>query len=151
MLHCKIERPELTPKRAHETDAGLDLKAKDDYLLDAYVRTLVGTGVSVKIPVGHVGLLVPRSSLSKRNIFLTNSVGIIDSGYRGELMASLMYIPKRYGSTEMIIDHQHIDKNERIVQLVILPIPYFEVVEWKGDIWDDTERGEGGFGSSGIW
>ena len=87
-MYCKAERPGLMPRRANSTDAGLDLKAKEDYLLLPFQRVLVGTGVSVKIPVGHFGMLVPRSSLSKNNIILTNSVGIIDADYRGEIMAT---------------------------------------------------------------
>lgn len=144
-MYCKAERPGLMPRRANSTDAGLDLKAKEEYLLLPFQRVLVGTGVSVKIPVGHFGMLVPRSSLSKNNIILTNSVGIIDADYRGEIIASLMFIPN------MIHDHKHIDKDERIVQLVIVPCVLMDAREWGGTDYDwfDTERGSGGFGSTG--
>ena len=129
------------PTRSNPTDAGLDLYV----LLDTYMirghRTLVETGVYTKIPVGHVGLLVPRSSLSKLDITMTNSIGIIDSDYRGQLLASLMYMGHEEGIW--------LKSGEKIVQLVIVPIllPSLEL----GDeaTWNDTARGEGGFGSTG--
>jgi dUTP pyrophosphatase len=125
--------------RANPSDAGADLVAKEQVELFAGNRTLVKTGVKVEIPVGHMGLLVPRSSLSKLHIIMTNSVGIIDSDYRGEIMASLMY-----NGTDSII----IEKGTRIVQLVVVPIilPRFKLVETL----DTTARGEGGFGSTGT-
>lgn len=141
---------ELCPTRAHPTDAGLDLRAAEDYELKAGIRTLVSTGVSVKIPVGYVGLLIPRSSLSKKGITMTNSVGVIDSDYRGEIMASLMYTmsaePFNFSTEE------YIRKYDRIVQLVIVPIALPQVRKFDPSIadWDDTIRGSGGFGSTGT-
>lgn len=148
-LDIKTDDPDLMPKRAHATDAGLDLKAKDEYLLTAHQRTLVGTGVKVRIPKGYVGLLFPRSSLSKKGIIMTNSVGVIDSDYRGEVMASLCYTRNDIG--HLMTAHAHIDKYERIVQLVILPIELAEPKVWHGteEEWLDTARGHGGFGSTG--
>lgn len=144
-LLCKCERPELLPQRANPTDAGLDLKCRETTQLPHNVRVLVGTGVSVKIPQGFVGLLVARSSLSKKGIILANGVGVIDSDYRGEIMAPLVYIPMSQNPTAM----QELQKDERIVQLVVMPISLCKPIEYQGDSWIDTERGLGGFGSTG--
>lgn len=136
----KVTREDLIPNRAFPSDAGADLVAKDTVWLQPFKRTLVPTGVHVEIPIGYVGLLFPRSSLSKQNIVMTNSVGVIDADYRGEIMASLMYI----GNNE---SGEHVLQGERIVQLVMVPIilPRFVTV----DELSETERGKGGFGSTG--
>jgi dUTP pyrophosphatase len=142
-LFIKAEHPDLIPERANPTDAGLDLKSKDDFHIGCN-RILVGTGIRVKIPVGYVGLLIARSSLSKKGIFLTNSVGVIDSDYRGELLVSLAARPETVAPT--------IKRGERIAQLVIVPIALANVVisdQSEAD-WTDTSRGTGGFGSSGT-
>lgn len=147
LLETKLTDPSLAPVRANPTDAGLDLKSAYDVTLTKGVRTLVGTGVHVKIPPHHVGLLVARSSLSKKNIILTNSVGVIDSDYRGEILASLMYI----GSDVALGgDWITLTRGERIVQLLVLPIALPTPVYGKQD-WFDTERGVGGFGSTGAF
>ena len=142
-LQVGIERSELEPTRANPTDAGLDLRSSQTVYLEPGKRTLVGTGVQVKIPAGYVGFLVPRSSLSKRNVAMTNSVGIIDSDYRGELMASLVY----WGLEANCV----IEKNERFAQLVVVPVALPDVlVRYQDDEqWNDTARGIGGFGSTG--
>lgn len=145
------------PVRAHPTDAGLDLASLEDVTLGLMRRVLVRTGISVRIPAGYVGLLVPRSSLSKKNIMLTNSCGIIDADYRGELLISLMYVDTDT-RTEFakIVNHegegrQHIGAGERIAQLLIVPIALPEAIKYTGDTesWADTARGTGGFGSTG--
>ena len=142
----KLDHPACMPTRSNPTDAGLDLRSKTTTTLQMGKRTLVGTGVSVKIPVYHVGLLFPRSSLSKQGVTMTNSVGVIDSDYRGEIMASLMFngVPGNCNEIE-------IPAGERIVQLVIVPmvVPMLEVGNWSEDEWNDTQRGTGGFGSTG--
>jgi dUTP pyrophosphatase len=114
-------------------------------------RTLVKTGVSVRIPAGYVGLLVPRSSLSKKNIILTNSCGIIDADYRGELLISLMYVNKACEEGYGPVGHSHIEAGERIAQLLIVPIALPEPIKYTGndDDWTNTARGTGGFGSTG--
>lgn len=134
--------PEFPPSRANPTDAGLDLRATKEMRIPTGIRTLVSTGVYAKIPVGCVGLLFPRSSLSKSGITMTNSVGVIDSDYRGEIMASLTSFDPR-GAL--------IQAGERIVQLVVVPImiPELEVFEGTDEEWVDTARGLGGFGSTG--
>lgn len=143
-LEVRLERSELEPVRANLLDAGLDLRSKTNVTLARGNRVLVGTGVQVRIPPRHVGLLVPRSSLSKKHIVMLNSVGIIDSDYRGELMACLSYT----GTDDWVT----IDKNERIVQLLIVPIvlPQVLVRYIDEEEWNDTSRGAGGFGSTGT-
>jgi dUTP pyrophosphatase len=140
----------IMPTRAHDTDAGLDLYADTDYVLSKDCRTMINTGVQVRIPKGYVGLLLPRSSLSKKYIILTNSCGVIDSDYRGDIMASLMYVgdpnPDRPGAGRQVIA-----KHEKIVQLLIVPIELPEAIQYTGSIedWNNTARGVGGFGSTG--
>lgn len=146
LLQVKVESEDLTPVRQNSTDAGLDLRAKQDYILTAHKRTLVGTGVRVAVPPWHVGLLFPRSSLSKYGITMTNSVGVIDSEYRGEVMASLIFNGLENSYAETVIK-----KGDRIVQLVVVPIMLCEVyknVQSEED-WNNTTRGTGGFGSTG--
>lgn len=146
LMQTKLENPACMPVRANPTDAGLDLRSKNTVTLQMGRRTLVGTGVSVKIPRGYVGLLFPRSSLSKQGITMTNSVGVIDSDYRGEILASLQFngVPGNCNELE-------IPAGERIVQLVVVPILLVvpDVMDWNDDLWFDTERGAGGFGSTG--
>jgi dUTP pyrophosphatase len=143
-LEVKMSYDQIhNPSRANPTDAGIDLATNGKQTLIKGVRTLVRTGVSVKIPEGYVGLLVPRSSLSKWDVVMTNSIGIIDSDYRGELMASLMY-----KGMQQSFD---LEDGLRIVQLVIVPILLSQLVEFEGsdEDWVDTKRGIGGFGSTG--
>ena len=121
-VHFKTDNDNsLIPQKATEHSAGFDLRSKDDVVLQNNKRTLVPTGVYTKIPVGHVGLLFPRSSLSKNYVYMTNSVGVIDSDYRGEILASLIF----NHPTEKTFK---IEKYERIVQLVIVPVPYVSLV-----------------------
>lgn len=146
-----IAEDDCEPSRAHNSDAGLDLVCSEYTILEKNVRQLVPTGVRVAIPTGFMGLLVPRSGLSKRGIIMTNSAGIIDSDYRGEIKASLMYIDSSY---ETLVDKWcPIQKGERIVQLIIVPIVFPVLKKWEGtwNEWESsTTRGAGGFGSTGI-
>lgn len=127
------------PAYAHEGDAGLDLRITERTRLLPGMRRTVGTGVSVEIPEGHVGLLFPRSGLSSNlGIALANAVAVIDSGYRGEIRAPLYNISQRPIT---------LNAGERVCQLVIMPFVRVEptLVESLGD----SERGVDGFGSSG--
>src|SRR5574343_309576 len=137
LIKIKLENESCTPTRVHKYDAGADLISKNTVNLYQNVRQLIGTGVFTHIPENYVGLLFPRSSLSKYGVTMTNSVGVIDSEYRGEIKASLIY----NGPEEYIT----IDKGTRIVQLVIVPIVLadFEIVESL----EETNRSAGGFGS----
>lgn len=139
-LPVRFTRPGADlPTRAHPTDAGLDLYAAETTHIPPRVVTLVPTGIAVAIPAGHVGLLVARSSLAvKKAMTLANGVGVIDADYRGEIQVPI--IP-----TDGC--HNLIQAGTRIAQLLILPIalPTIEVVAEL----PETDRGVGGFGSSG--
>jgi dUTP pyrophosphatase len=128
------------PTRAHEGDAGLDLRAAEPATIGPGERAAIGTGIAVEIPAGHAGLVLPRSGLAlKHGIALVNAPGLIDSGYRGEVRVLLLNT-----------DRQHefeLERGDRIAQLLVVPFAAaapIEVAELS-----DTERGLGGFGSSG--
>lgn len=147
-LDVRLSPEAAIPTRANPTDAGLDLAALHTTKLDPFSRTLVDTGVSVRIPAGYVGLVAPRSSLSKRGIFLTNSVGIIDADYRGTIMLSLMVIKEpTFYQADVIVN-----AGERLAQLILLPIslPTVNLVFEADEVWTNTTRSTGGFGSSGM-
>ena len=131
----KLHKDAVVPQYAKPGDAGLDLTAVDIFADLGYLT--YKTGLAVQIPDGHVGLLFPRSSIYKTGQMLSNCVGVIDSGYRGEIM--MKFTPSPYGNDYQIGD--------RIGQLMILPYPQvkFEEVESL----DSSERGEGGYGSTG--
>ena len=124
------------PTRAHKDDAGLDLRAAEGRWVARRCLCLVDTGTAVDIPEGHVGLLVARSSLCKRGLMLANGVGIIDAGYHGTIKVPLIGM-RAYG----------IEAGERIAQLVIVPIAQVDPVEVEE--FEESERGNGGFGSTG--
>lgn len=134
----KLDKRAVAPIKAHATDAGFDLTAIS--VSEDGVRGIVsyGTGLAVEIPEGHVGLIFPRSSIYKKSLSLSNSVGVIDSGYRGEIMLKFR------------IEQPHIMRypvGERIGQLIIIPYPEIEFEE--AEELDNSDRGEGGFGSTG--
>jgi dUTP pyrophosphatase len=131
----KLHPDAIIPKYAKLGDAGLDLTAVD-VVADGSTMTYK-TGLAVEIPPWHVGLLFPRSSVYKTGQSLTNCVGVIDSGYRGELMMKFTLSP--YAKEYQIGD--------RVGQLLIVPYPRIDFVEV--DELTATERGEGGYGSTG--
>ena len=127
------------PRQAHPGDAGWDLVARDDCLLEPGERASLPTGLAVAIPPGFAGLVLPRSGHARRHgIGVVNGPGLIDAGYRGEI--SVLLINHGKEAVEFA-------RGDRIAQLVIVAVPGIEWVE--GDL-DDTSRGEGGFGSSGV-
>lgn len=135
----KLNDTAIIPSYAKPGDAGLDLVATE-VLEESMQQIKYGTGIAVEIPEGYVGLLFPRSSVSKTNLSLANSVGVIDSGYRGQIMCVFNKV-----NNPMLSSYNVGDK---IAQLVIVACPQFivkEVTELS-----DTERGEGGFGSTGL-
>lgn len=140
-LPVRFTRPGADlPTRAHPTDAGLDLYAAETVHVIPNQVTLVPTGIAVAIPEGHVGLLAARSSLAtKKAMTLANGVGVIDPDYRGEIQVPITPLD---GCRNLI------QAGTRIAQLVILPIalPRLDVV---ADL-DDTTRGTGSFGSTGV-
>ena len=138
-LKVKLSDGAPLPKHAKPGDAGLDLTSREDVLLMPHETVIVGTGVAVEIPEGYVGLCFPRSGLaSKGYVNLANCVGVVDSGYRGEIKAPLHNIS---GSV------RHVERGERVFQLVVMPYATCECVAV--DNLSETERGDGGFGSSG--
>ena len=141
----KLYEESKIPTYAKEGDAGLDLVAVTKGI-DSYGNLVYGTGLCIEIPKGYVGLLYPRSSISKTNLILANSVGVIDSGYRGEIMLKFRHINNiiNYGSHSPTTPKV----GERIAQLMIVPYPNIEFVEV--DSLEDSERGAGGFGSTGV-
>jgi dUTP pyrophosphatase len=129
------------PQYAHPGDAGADLLSTDDVVLAPGERTMVGTGVSIALPDGYVALVVPRSGLAaKHGITLVNAPGTIDAGYRGEIHVILL----NTDATEPYA----ISAGDRIAQLIVLPVTrarFIPVERLPG-----SERGQGGFGSTGY-
>lgn len=129
------------PSYAYEGDAGLDLRSNEDVTLAPLERRLVSTGLAVAIPDGYAGFVQPRSGLALRQgLSMANTPGLIDAHYRGELKVCAVNL-----DAEKSI---HIERGERIAQLVIQKVPVVTLVEV--DELDETDRGEGGFGSSGV-
>jgi len=131
----KLHPDAVIPRYAKQGDAGLDLTAVD-VIADGATLTYK-TGLAVEIPPWHVGLLFPRSSVYKTGQTLTNCVGVIDSGYRGEIMLNYTLSPY---ATEY-------DIGDRVGQLIIMPYPKIHFVEVEN--LTPTDRGEGGYGSTG--
>jgi dUTP pyrophosphatase len=133
-------RPDaVVPARAYSGDAGLDLSSCERVELAPGARALVPTGLAVAIPEGYAGFVQPRSGLAtKHGISIVNTPGLVDSGYRGELLVNLVNTDKR----EAFV----VEPGMRIAQLVILPIPELELIEV--DELPESERGVRGFGSS---
>ncbi|MDX6427288.1 MAG: dUTP pyrophosphatase [Gaiellaceae bacterium] len=133
-------RPDaVVPARAYSGDAGLDLSSCERVELAPGERALVPTGLAVAIPEGYGGFVQPRSGLAtKHGISIVNTPGLVDSGYRGELLVNLVNTDKH----EAFV----VEPGMRIAQLVILPIPDLELVEV--DELPESERGVRGFGSS---
>jgi dUTP diphosphatase len=131
----------VLPHAQHPGDAGLDLCAVVDVEVRPGERAMVPTGVAVAIPEGHAGLVLPRSGLaSKRGLTLANAPGLIDAGYRGEVICAVVNLDP---STPVAIA-----KGDRIAQLVIVAVPGFEPT-WAESL-TPTTRGDGGFGSTGA-
>lgn len=128
------------PRRAHPGDAGVDLYAATDVRLEPFERVLVGTGIALALPVGTVGLVHPRSGLAARTgLSIVNTPGTIDAGYRGEIKVCLINLDAR---TPI-----EITRGDRIAQLLVQRVELVDFVE-VAEL-DATERGEGGYGSTG--
>jgi len=130
----KLSNKAVIPKYSHQHDAGMDITATSARSLSEFVE--YGTDLAIDIPPGFVGLIYPRSSISNTGMRLCNSVGVIDSGYSGEIK-----IRMEYGTNNYLV-------GDRIAQLVIMPRPSVSFVEVEE--LDDTERSSGGFGSTGA-
>ncbi len=129
------------PSYAYAGDAGLDLRSNEDLVLKPLERRLISTGLAIAIPDGYAGFVQPRSGLALREgLSMANTPGLIDAHYRGELKVCAVNL-----DSEKSV---HIERGERIAQLVIQKVPAVSLVEV--DELDETDRGAGGFGSSGV-
>ena len=133
----KLNPKAIIPSYAKQGDAGLDMTAIQVLKHEMYYE--YRTGIAIEVPEGHVGLMFPRSSISKTKQILSNHVGVIDSGYRGEILFRFKKLAWDNGEVYQ--------EGDKVGQLVIIPIPAIELVEV--DELSSTERGEGGFGSTG--
>jgi len=137
----KIHENAIIPKYAHDTDACFDLTACTINIVNEkeYGYIEYGTGLQMEIPYGFCGLIFPRSSISNTGLILSNAVGVVDSSYRGEIKARFKWIPETKAYSV----------GDRCCQMMIIPVDKVEFEEFEGD-WEETERNEGGFGSSGV-
>ena len=132
----KLHQDAVIPSYAKLDDAGLDLIAVRKWE-DRHGNICYGTGLAMEMPSGHVCLLFPRSSISKTNLRLANAVGVVDPGYRGEIIL-------KFDNT----GEQHYEVGDRIGQMIIMPFPKIEFENVKE--LSKTSRGLGGFGSTGA-
>ncbi|MFY9189672.1 MAG: dUTP diphosphatase [Lawsonella sp.] len=136
----RLDKELPLPHRAHEGDAGVDLYAGCDVVIEPGERALVNTGIAIALPVGTVGLIHPRSGLAARNgLSIVNTPGTIDAGYRGEVKVCLINHDLREAIS--------IKKGDRIAQLVVQKVELFQFEEVEN--LSDSARGTGGYGSTG--
>lgn len=129
------------PTYAYEGDAGLDLRANEDVTLAPFERRLIATGLAIAIPEGYAGFVQPRSGMAlKHGLSMANTPGLIDSHYRGELKVVAVNLDP--------VKPIKVKRGERIAQLVIQRVPVVSLKEV--DDLGETDRGSGGFGSSGA-
>ena len=136
----KLNENAVIPSYAKSGDAGMDLVATS-IISETQTQITYGIGLAMEIPKGFVGLIFPRSSVRKTRLMLSNCVGVVDSGYRGELQATFNKVNQ---NSQAENDYK---VGDRIAQIMIIPHPPIEFEE--ADELSDTERGEGGFGSTG--
>ena len=137
----KLDESVELPSYAYAGDAGLDLRANATLDIAPLTRALIPTGLAIAIPEGYAGFVQPRSGRAlKEGLSMANTPGLIDSHYRGELKVIAVNLDAH---TPI-----HIERGERIAQLVIQAVPAVDLVEV--DSLDETDRGCGGFGSSGV-
>ena len=139
----KLHPDAVIPTYAKSGDAGMDIYAVGGGKADEHGNMVYHTGIAMEIPEGHVGLIYPRSSVSKTPHSLRNHVGVIDSGYRGEIIFKFGWV-ESYTTDEAIKVYL---AGDRIGQIIIMPYPQIEFTEV--DELSESERGEGGFGSTG--
>ena len=141
-INIKIKRLNenaILPEKQHDSDAGYDLHSIEEIILRPNKIYKIRTGIAIQIPNHYAGLVLPRSGLSsKYGISLINTPGLIDSGYRGELLIPLI----NHSSNEYTIN-----KTERVAQLILIEIPEVKI-EVTSDL-DESDRDSKGFGSTG--
>lgn len=137
----RLTKTAVVPQRAHPDDAGVDLSADENVVLQPGERALVGTGIAIALPAGTVGLVHPRSGLAfRKGLSIVNAPGTVDAGYRGEIKVCLINLDP----TQPI----DIARGDRIAQLVVQKVELSNFVEVEE--LDETERGTGGHGSTGV-
>lgn len=136
----KLHPDAVIPTKAHPSDAGFDHTATWSGWNNANKVFEYGFGLSFEIPKGYVGLIFPRSSIYRKDLSLTNCVGVVDSGFRGEVTVKFKSISGRVPESYNV--------GERVAQMIILPYPEITFVE--SDTLTDTDRGTGGYGSTGV-
>ena len=141
----KLNEGAIVPSYSKQGDAGMDLTAIN-ISKDNVGNITYHTGLAIEIPEGYVGLLFPRSSICKKQQFLTNGVGVIDSSYRGEIMAKFKPVMGSYETILDLFESNEYEVNDRVVQLIIIPYPQIEFEEVEE--LSSSERGHGGFGST---
>ena len=136
-MNIYVETGAYVPERAHKTDAGLDVRARYDRLVEAHGSALIHTGLHVELPHNTAGLLVSKSGLNVKHGI--TSTGLIDEGYTGEIMVKL------YNNSD---ENYLVHAGDKISQLVVIPVLY-EDIHFRDSLDENTERGAKGFGSSG--
>jgi dUTP pyrophosphatase len=136
-MNIYVEKGAYLPERAHKTDAGLDIKARDSQLVKAHSSALFHTGLHVQLPHGTAGLLVSKSGLNVNHGI--TSTGLIDEGYTGEIMVKL------YNNSD---ENYLVHTGDKISQLVVIPV-FYDGIHIVDSLDENTERGDKGFGSSG--
>ncbi|MFY9457979.1 MAG: dUTP diphosphatase [Candidatus Spechtbacterales bacterium] len=134
----KLDPSSKLPSYAYEGDAGMDLFSLEELAIAAGEKALIRTGLKFKIPRGYAGFVWDKSGLAAKH-HLKTMAGVIDSNYRGELLVVLTNLGK---------EMYKVEKGSKVAQLVIKAVESAEIIE--SEIVDETERGEGGFGSSGV-
>ena len=139
-MKVKIQTNDGVPQYAHEGDAALDLRSTCDYRLDPREWHVIPSGIKIELPKGYAALVLPRSGLAtKQGVTIINSPGLIDSGYRGEIGIPLLNV----SNVSMPIK-----KGDRVAQLMVIKV---ENVEFERvESLEESDRGEGGFGSTGV-
>ena len=137
----KLNDNAVMPTKAHATDAGFDLYCTSKEVHWEKRQLVCHTGVAFEIPEGYVGLIFPRSSVSNKPLMMANSVGVVDSCYRGEVTAKFNITDTRQSA------FSHYQEGDRIAQMIIIPYPEIEFEE--ADSLSESDRGTGGYGSTG--
>jgi dUTP diphosphatase len=137
----RLDPAATLPEQAHPGDAGFDLRSAVEVEVRPGERAMVPTGLAVAIPEGHAGLVLPRSGLaSRRGLTLANAPGLIDAGYRGEIVCAVVNLDRK--------ESVKIGRGDRIAQLAVVAIPEVRPA-WVDEL-PPSRRGEGGFGSTGT-
>ena len=149
----KLDPEAKIPTYAHEGDAGMDVYALEDMSIPLHIPTMVHTGIAAEIPDGYEIQVRPRSGLARSGVTVWNSPGTVDSKYRGEICVILMYLnmqtqAKPDGTGHEVVTRYQVKKGDKIAQLVLAPITTADTYEVDGEL-SQTERGTGGFGSTG--